>query len=78
MASLKKLLLICCLLIGAKVPVQAYYYDIQARAGAYYATSKQSREAFQKATPVYQIEGSCFFQHPGNGYLGKLGSMQVT
>lgn len=64
MASLKKILLICCLLIGAKVPAQAYYYDIQARIGGYYPTSKQSREAFQNATPVYQLEGSCFFSAP--------------
>ncbi len=64
MASLKNLLLICCFLIGTKIPAQAYYYDIQARVGAYYATSKQSREAFQNATPVYQLEASCFFSAP--------------
>lgn len=64
MASLKNIMLICCLLIGAKIPAQAYYYDIQARVGPYYATNHQSKQAFQKATPVYQLEASCFFSAP--------------
>lgn len=64
MTSLKNLILICCLLIGAKVPADAYYYDIQARIGGYLATSKQSKEAFQEGIPVYQLEASCFFSAP--------------
>lgn len=64
MASLKNILIICCLLVGARVPAAAYYYDIQARIGPYYGTCHRSTQAFQRATPVYQLEASCFFSQP--------------
>jgi hypothetical protein len=63
--TLKNIWTACALLLCITAsPLSAYYYDIQARVGAYYYTSHQAREAFQRATPVYEIETSMFFDDP--------------
>lgn len=43
--------------------LNAYYYDFQARVGAYYPTSSQSKAAFKRGIPVYEIESSIHFMN---------------
>lgn len=59
-----KLAVLFCLVFILLQPLEGYYYDIQARVGAYYPTCHQAREAFQRGIPVYELEGSCFFSNP--------------
>lgn len=64
--SFKKFGLALAIVLGFSViqPLDAYYYDIQARFGGYFYTSRQAREAFHCRSPVMEIEGSAYFDHP--------------
>ena len=61
MNHITKLFLAFCFL---QISLNAYYYDFQGRVGAYYPTSSQSKAAFKKGIPVYEIETSIHFMQP--------------
>lgn len=54
----------CALFLALLQPLSAYYFDAQLRVGGYYATSRQTKKAFENGIPVYSLEASAFFSEP--------------